>query len=61
MKKEEKNKHMYNKENAQRDALINQTMDQDYDFDDEDYENNDKEMRQYHLRGNYFEQTTMDA
>ncbi len=49
MRKQEENKHMYNKENVQLDALINQTMDQDYDFDDEDYENDEKEMSQYHL------------
>jgi hypothetical protein len=36
-------------------------MDLDYDFYDEDYEHNDKEMHQYHLDVIHFEQTTMDA
>ena len=36
-------------------------MDQDYDFDDEDYGNDDKEMHQYRLDLIHFEQTTMDA
>ena len=49
---------MYNKPNVQLDALIIQTMDLDYDFDDEDYENDDKEMHQYHLDVIHFEQTT---
>jgi hypothetical protein len=54
MKKEEENKHMYSKRNVQLDALINQTMDQDYYSCDEDYENDDKEMLQYHLHVNHF-------
>jgi hypothetical protein len=49
MKKEEENKHMYNKRNVQLDALIIQTRDQDYDFYDEDYENDDTKMHQYRL------------
>ncbi len=61
MKIEEENKHMCNRRNVQLDALIIQTMDLDYDFYDEDYESDDKEMHQYHLDVIHFEQTTMDA
>ena len=60
-KKEEENKRMYNRTNVRLDALIVQTRDQDSDFDDEDYEHDDKEMRQYRLDVIHFEQTTMDA
>jgi hypothetical protein len=54
MKKEAENRHMYNKGDAQLDALIIQTMDQDFDFYDEDYDNVDKEMHLYHLHVIHF-------
>jgi hypothetical protein len=34
---------MYNKRNVRLDAWIIQTMNQDYDFDDENYEHDGKE------------------
>ncbi len=49
MQKVKENKRNCNKGNARLDALIIQTMDQDCNFDDEDYEHDDREMHRYHL------------
>ena len=59
--KEEENRRVCNRKNVQLDAWKVQTMDQDFDFDDEDYENVDKEMRPDPLLLVHFSQTTMGA
>ena len=41
--------YMFNRRNVQLNASTNQTKDQNFDFEDEDYENDGGEMIQYHL------------